>query len=80
MSALDELIPRYYKGFDMNIIKRKIYNDESLTDEEERVYCEALDIFMEKHFEENRKRWETWKKEHPGEYRTYKHPSKKTNE
>lgn len=69
-SKLDELLPRYYKGFDMDILIQKMYIKEPLTEEESQAIDEAQKIYYEKHFEENKARWEKWKKEHPGEYRT----------
>lgn len=78
MSTLDTRLPKHYKGFDIDVLIQKTHDDEVLTKEEDHAYCEAFDIFYRKHLEENQKKWEKWKKEHPGEYRTYRHPYKRS--
>lgn len=54
MSTVDEWLPRYYKGYDMDILITKMRNMEELTDEEDDVICEAQNIYHEKHFEKVR--------------------------
>lgn len=75
MSTLDIHLPRYYKGFDMDILIQKMNNDE-LTEEEGHVIDEAQAIYYEKYFESNRKRWETWKRNHPGRYFKFVDPQR----
>lgn len=55
----------------MNCIIQKIFDNEPLTDDENRVYDEACSIYYEKPQEESYKQWEAWEKSHPGEYRKY---------
>ena len=37
MSTLDNLIPKYYKGYDMDILIRKIFNKEPVSEEEKKL-------------------------------------------
>lgn len=72
MSVLDELIPRYHNGFDMDDVIRRLFNNEFVSEEEKKALGKAQNIYHTKHFDENRKRYEKckkWEKEHPGEYR-----------
>lgn len=71
MSTLNDCLPRYYKGFDMDILIKKMRNNEPLTEEEGHIIDEAQKNYFEKRFAENDKIWEKWAKEHPGEYRTH---------
>lgn len=71
MSTLNDCLPRYYKGFDMDGLIKKMRNNEPLTEKERYAINEAQEIYFEKRFEENQKRWDAWAKEHPGEYRTH---------
>ena len=70
LSTQDKHLPRYYKDFDVDILTKKMDNEELLTEEEGQAIDEAQEIYYEKYFKENRTRREKWKKEHPGEYRT----------
>lgn len=71
MSALNPVLPRYYNGYDIDVLLRKIKNKESLTKDEEAVFDEAWKIYYEKYHEEGRKKWDAWKTAHPGEYTKY---------
>lgn len=79
MSTLDHLMPKYYKGYDMDILIRKIFNKEPVTEEEKKIVGEAQNIYYEKHFKENRRKAEEWMKAHPGEYTKSVHPQKLTD-
>lgn len=68
MSTIDIHLPRYYKGFDVDILLRKMNNKEPLTRAEIDAIDEAQDIYYKKYFEEGRKKAEAWMKAHPGEY------------
>lgn len=45
MSTLDPILPRYYKGYDMDIIITKTDNNEPVTEEEDLAYVEAWEIY-----------------------------------
>lgn len=66
MSTLDELIPRYYKGYDMDDLIGRMRNQKHLTEEEWKVIGEAQDIYHGMHFEKVHKEIEEWKKANPG--------------
>lgn len=45
MCVLDRRLPRYYKGYDMNILIQKMVDEKPLTPEEENIIDEAQDIY-----------------------------------
>lgn len=45
MSKLNMRMPRYYKGYDVDVILTKIKKQEQLTDNEENIYWEMQDIY-----------------------------------
>lgn len=67
MSSLDSLIPRYYKGFDMNILLQKLLDKNSLTEEEIKIIGEAQNIYYKRYSEKTQKKWTDWKNTHPNE-------------
>lgn len=75
MSTLDIYLPKYYKGFDMDVLLQKM-NDDELTEEEGRIIDEAQDIYYGKHFEKGEKEWNVWEKAHPGQYSIRIHPQR----
>lgn len=75
MSTLDRHLPRYYKGFDVDILLQKM-NDDELTEEEGHIIDEVQDIYYNRYFEKGEKKWEVWKKAHPGQYITRIHPQR----
>lgn len=75
MSTLDRHLPRYYKGFDVDILLQKM-NDDELTEEEGHIIDEVQDIYYSIYFEKGEKEWEAWKKAHPGQYITHIHPQR----
>lgn len=77
MSTLNSILPRYYNGYDIDVLLTKITNGTPLTKNEEVVFNKVWKIYHEKHFEENRKRAEAWMKAHPGEYTKYINIGKK---
>lgn len=50
MSTLDRHLPRYYKGFDADILLQKM-NDDELTEEEGHIIDEVQDIYYSIYFE-----------------------------
>lgn len=52
MSTVDDRLPKYYKGYDMDVLITKLDNNEFLTEEEEDIICEAQHIYYKKHFKE----------------------------
>lgn len=68
MSTLDILIPRYYKGYDMDDLLQKMYNRKSLTKEEEDIIDEVQDVYHKKYSEETQKKWDEQDKDHPEKY------------
>lgn len=69
MSTVDPHLPKYYKGFDIDILTQKLLDKRPLTDEEKNVLGEAQEIYYKKYFEESRKKWEELKKTEPGKWR-----------
>ncbi len=67
MSTVDEHIPRYYKGYDMNILLTKALNNEPVSKDEETILLEAHKIYYKIYHEKNRKRAEEIMKQHEGE-------------
>lgn len=76
MCVLDRRLPRYYKGYDMNILIQKMVDEKPLTPEEENIIDEAQDIYYKKSFEESQKQWDEYKKTHPGIYIKYTDPQR----
>lgn len=70
MSTLNDMIPRYHKGYDMDILIGKMQDQEPLTKEEKDILKEAYSIYPAKQFEENRKRFEELK-QMPGHKRHF---------
>lgn len=68
MSTLYDHLPRYYKGFDIDVLMGRLMNREPLTEEERSVVSEVQKIYYEKYFEESRRKAEEWMAVHPGEY------------
>lgn len=57
MSTLDDVLPKYYKGYDIDILLDKLDRQQPLTKEEGLIFDEVHDIYYKKFFEENEKRW-----------------------
>lgn len=76
MSTLDKHLPRYYKGFDIDIIIKKVFDGQQLTQEEEDIITEVQDIYYKRYFDESHKRAEEWKKAHHGQYFTFVDPQR----
>lgn len=68
MSVLNPVLPKYYKGFDIDVLIQKINDGNPLTKDEGIAIDEAFDVFYKKQFEENQKKAEAWMRAHPGEY------------
>lgn len=67
MSVLDPFIPKYYKGYDMDILLQRLFDEKQIIKEEEQALSEAQNIYHEKKFEENRKSRDEYIRNHPGE-------------
>ncbi len=52
--AYDKLLPRYYKGYDMNVVVGKMERREQLSEEEESIILEAQNVYYEAYFRRNR--------------------------
>lgn len=66
MSTIDVTLPRYYKGFDIDILIQNLFNKKPLTEKEKSALDEAMHIYHTKHDEEVGKEIEAWKKRHRG--------------
>lgn len=60
MSTVSKYLPRYYKGFDMDVLMAKMWDRKPLTREEENAIDEAQDIYRKKHSEEVEKKEKEW--------------------
>ena len=69
MSAVDNIIPRYYKGFDMDIIMKKVLENKLITEEEKNALGEAQNIYRKEHFDKIAKQVEKLKADNKGNYR-----------
>lgn len=58
MSKLDPILPRYYEGYDIDVLISKMNDGRQLTEEESLAYIHASDIYYEKEFARRTKRWE----------------------
>lgn len=58
MSELDPVMPRYYDGYDIDILIRKMNDNQPLTKEEAAAYDQASDIYYKKEFERREERWQ----------------------
>ncbi len=76
MSAFDTAIPKYYKGYDMDVLLQKMINRKPLTKTERTVIRDAQKEFYEQQFEENQARWDEYKRTHPGMYIKYTDPQR----
>lgn len=71
MSKIDNVLPRYYKGYDIDELLTKAkdpetgktYNSPLLTEQEWAILNEVDDIYYTKEFEEREKEWENAKQE-----------------
>lgn len=48
MSVLDPFIPKYYKGYDMDILLQRLFDEKQIIKEEEQALSEAQNIYHEK--------------------------------
>lgn len=55
MSTLDKYLPRYYKGYDVDVLLDKIDHRKPLTPEEGVVFDEVMDVYYKKEFERREK-------------------------
>lgn len=62
MSELDNSLPKYYEGYDIDNLINKIRNGQQLTREESLAYIHASDIYSKKRFEHRKKIWEEQEK------------------
>lgn len=76
MSTIDIRLPKYYKGFDIDVLLQKLSNDEELANEEELILLEAQHIYYKKFSDENKQKWDDWRKAHPGQYFTHIDPQR----
>ena len=74
--ALDRRLPRYYKGYDMDILLQKMINRKPLTPKEENIIDEAQNIYYKQQFEESQTHWDEYKRTHPGMYIKYTDPQR----
>lgn len=76
MCAFDTAIPKYYKGYNMDVLLQKMINRKPLTKTERTVIRDAQKEFYEQQFEENQARWDEYKRTHPGMYIKYTDPQR----
>lgn len=68
-SKLDAYLPRYFKGYDVDMLLHKIKNHQILTSEEEEIINEVIDIYHDMEYEKRRQKVEekkqddSWKKD-----------------
>lgn len=68
MSAIDDLIPRYYKGYDMDLLLHRLYNEQLITEEEKRIIYEAQDIYYKELLYGDAARRQKYMQTHPGKF------------
>lgn len=68
MSTLDDLLPRYYKGYDMDILLHKLYNDQTLTKEESSILNEAQNIYYKELLYGDAVKRQQYMQTHPGKF------------
>lgn len=68
MSTIDDLIPRYYKGYDMDLLLHKLYNEQPITEEEKHIVDEAQDIYYKDLLYGDADRRQEYMQTHPGKF------------
>lgn len=59
MAKLDKYLPKYYKGYDIDILLGKIDHQQTLTPKESKIINEVMDIYYEKEFKRREESWKT---------------------
>lgn len=58
MSKLDPILPRYYNGYDIDVLMRKMNDNQPLTKEEAAAYDQASDTYYKREFAHREERWQ----------------------